>query len=59
MTRPQSGDRAPYGEGWLEIVHVGVGIIVVRELDLDFRPTRRPVPGLSPEGWAELVRRKA
>ena len=59
MTRPQSGDRVPYGEGWLEIVHVGTGVIVVRELDRDFRATGRVVPGLTPEGWRELVRRKA
>lgn len=57
MTCPQSGDRVPHGEGWLEIVHAGVGAIVVRELDLDFRPTRRVVPAFTPEGWRELVKR--
>lgn len=57
MTRPQSGDRVPHGEGWLEIVRVGAGVIVVRELDLDFRPTRRVMPTLTVEGWRELVKR--
>ena len=58
LTRaPQSGDRVPSGAGAYEVVHVGVGVITLRELDADRRPTGRPVPPVTPEGWREMVER--
>lgn len=55
---PQSGDRVSGGAGSYEVVHVGVGAIVLRELGPDFRPTGKPVDPVTPEGWRKLKERE-
>ena len=60
MTRvPQSGDRVPGGASAYEVVHVGIGGIVLREIGADGNPTGDPVPMVTPEGWREMVVRAA
>ena len=59
LTRaPQSGDRVSGGAGPYELVHVGVGAIVLRELGPDLRPTGRPVSPVTPEGWLAMKERE-